>query len=37
MEQHHKFELTEPVRASADAMEGALAFTEKRDPVWTGT
>jgi enoyl-CoA hydratase len=25
-----------PVFASADAKEGALAFTEKRSPVWTG-
>ncbi|KAA9166467.1 crotonase/enoyl-CoA hydratase family protein [Amycolatopsis acidicola] len=28
--------LAEPVRSSADAAEGALAFTEKRAPVWTG-
>jgi enoyl-CoA hydratase len=27
---------TEPVRASADAREGATAFNERRDPVWTG-
>ena len=27
---------TEPVRASADAREGATAFKERRDPVWTG-
>lgn len=26
-----------PVRLSADAREGALAFTEKREPIWTGT
>ena len=25
-----------PVMSSADAREGALAFTEKRTPVWTG-
>lgn len=29
-------ELTAPVRSSADAIEGARAFTEKRAPVWTG-
>ncbi|SHN15776.1 enoyl-CoA hydratase [Cryptosporangium aurantiacum] len=28
--------LMEPVFSSADAKEGALAFTEKRTPVWTG-
>jgi enoyl-CoA hydratase len=28
--------LTESVLASEDAKEGALAFTEKRDPVWRG-
>jgi enoyl-CoA hydratase len=25
-----------PIRESADAKEGAAAFVEKRDPVWTG-
>ncbi|CND75510.1 Probable enoyl-CoA hydratase/isomerase [Mycobacterium tuberculosis] len=29
-------EITEPVRSSADAREGALAFAEKRRPVWRG-
>ena len=28
--------VTEPVRASEDAREGALAFREKRTPVWRG-
>lgn len=28
--------IVDPVRKSADAMEGAKAFAEKRDPVWTG-
>jgi enoyl-CoA hydratase len=28
--------ITEPVRASADAREGATAFKEKRAPVWRG-
>lgn len=31
-----QFEITAPVRTSADAAEGARAFTEKRRPVWTG-
>lgn len=29
-------EISEPVRASQDAREGARAFTEKRAPVWRG-
>jgi enoyl-CoA hydratase len=29
-------ELMRPVMSSADAREGALAFAEKRAPVWTG-
>ncbi|WP_433464141.1 crotonase/enoyl-CoA hydratase family protein [Spirillospora sp. CA-128828] len=29
-------EITEPVFASADAEEGALAFAEKREPKWQG-
>ncbi len=29
-------EITEPVRASDDAKEGARAFAEKRSPVWHG-
>lgn len=28
--------IVNPVRSSADAMEGARAFAEKREPVWTG-
>lgn len=30
-------EISVPVRESADAREGALAFKEKRAPKWTGT
>jgi enoyl-CoA hydratase len=29
-------EIAAPVRASADAQEGARAFAEKRDPCWQG-
>ncbi|WP_420749020.1 crotonase/enoyl-CoA hydratase family protein [Rhodococcus sp. O3] len=29
-------EIYEPVRSSEDAKEGALAFKEKREPVWQG-
>ncbi len=29
--------ITGPVFGSNDAREGAIAFSEKRDPVWTGT
>lgn len=29
-------EFTDPVFSSADAREGALAFSEKREPVWRG-
>jgi enoyl-CoA hydratase len=28
--------ISEPVRASQDAMEGARAFLERREPVWNG-
>ncbi|MBE1536976.1 crotonase/enoyl-CoA hydratase family protein [Actinomadura algeriensis] len=30
-------EIVAPVRASADAKEGATAFAEKREPRWSGT
>jgi enoyl-CoA hydratase len=33
---HKQGELSGPVFVSEDAREGALAFTEKRDPVWKG-
>jgi len=29
-------EITAPVFVSADAVEGAAAFAEKRPPVWRG-
>jgi len=32
----HQQALVEPVTASADALEGARAFAEKRAPVWQG-
>ena len=32
----HQGELSSPVFASEDAREGAIAFAEKRDPVWRG-
>jgi enoyl-CoA hydratase len=31
-----QWEVYAPIRASEDAREGALAFTEKREPVWRG-
>jgi enoyl-CoA hydratase len=30
-------ELSTAVSSSRDAMEGAVSFGEKRDPIWTGT
>ncbi|SEO54531.1 crotonase/enoyl-CoA hydratase family protein [Trujillonella endophytica] len=31
-----QWEIYEPIRSSADAQEGARAFTEKREPRWQG-
>ncbi len=31
-----QWEVYAPIRSSEDAREGALAFTEKREPVWRG-
>ena len=31
-----QYEITAPIMSSADAREGATAFTEKRSPVWRG-
>jgi len=31
-----QFEIADPIGESDDAREGATAFKEKRDPVWTG-
>jgi enoyl-CoA hydratase len=33
---HRQREITEPIRESDDAKEGAQAFTQKRPPVWQG-
>jgi enoyl-CoA hydratase len=33
---HKQGEITGPVFASADAIEGSTAFAEKREPVWQG-
>lgn len=31
-----QWDIYEPVRSSADAQEGAIAFAERREPVWSG-